>query len=106
MKCNHKGYKIKLISIFTLKPINENFILNNLNTKNVLTIEENVSIGGLGSLIAHIILKSKKNRKINFNSLSLEDIVHNKIGSQEYLRKINKLDPESIIKTITRFLNE
>jgi transketolase len=103
---NRKGYKIKLISIPTLKPISENFILNNINTKNVLTIEENVSIGGLGSLIADIILKSKKNRKINFNSLSLEDIIHNKIGSQEYLRKINKLDPESIIKTITKFLNE
>ena len=103
---NRKGYKIKLISIPTLKPISENFILNNINTKNVLTIEENVSIGGLGSLIADIILKSKKNRKINFNSLSLEDIIHNKIGSQEYLRKINKLDQESIIKTITKFLNE
>lgn len=103
---NRNGYKIKLISIPTLKPISENFILNNINTKNVLTIEENVSIGGLGSLIADIILKSKKNRKINFNSLSLEDIIHNKIGSQEYLRKINKLDRESITRTIIRFLNE
>ena len=103
---NRKGYQIKLISIPTLKPISKNFILNNINTKNVLTIEENVSIGGLGSLIADIILKSKKNRNINFNSLSLEDIIHNKIGSQEYLRKINKLDPESIIKTITRYMNE
>ena len=103
---NRKGYKIKLISIPSLKPISKNFILNNINTKNVLTIEENVSIGGLGSLIADIILKSKKNRNINFNSLSLEDIIHNKIGSQEYLRKINKLDSESIIKTITKFINE
>lgn len=103
---NNKGYKIKLISVPSLKPINENFILNNINTKNVLTIEENVSIGGLGSLIAGIILKSKKNRNINFNSLSLEDIIHNKIGSQEYLRKINNLDSGSIIKTITRYINE
>ena len=103
---NRKGYKIKLISIPSLKPISKNFILNNINTKNVLTIEENVSIGGLGSLIADIILKSKKNRNINFNSLSLEDIIHNKIGSQEYLRKINKLDSESIIKTITKCINE
>ena len=103
---NRKGYKIKLISIPSLKPISKNFILNNINTKNVLTIEENVSIGGLGSLIADIILKSKKNRNINFNSLSLEDIVHNKIGSQEYLRKINNLDSGSIIKTITKYINE
>ena len=55
---NGKGYKIKLISIPILKPIRENFILNNINTKNVLTIEENVNTGGLGSLIADIILKS------------------------------------------------
>lgn len=103
---NREGYKIKLISVPTLKPISEYFILNNINTRNVLTIEENVSIGGLGALIADIILKSKNNRKINFKSLSLKDIIHNRIGSQEYLRKINKLDPGSIIKTITRFLNE
>ena len=103
---NRKGYKIKLISIPTLKPINENFIINNINTENVLTIEENVNIGGLSSLIADIILKSKKNRKINFNSLSLKDIIHQKIGSQKYLRKINKLDPGSITKTITKLINE
>ena len=103
---NHKGYKIKLISIPTLKPINENFIINNINTENVLTIEENVNIGGLSSLIANIILKSKKNRKINFNSLTLKDIIHQKIGSQKYLRKINKLDPGSITKTITKLINE
>ena len=103
---NRKGYKIKLISIPTLKPIRENFILNNINTNNVLTIEENVNIGGLGSLIADIILKSKKNRKINFKSLALKDIIHNKIGSQDYLRKINKLDSGSITKIITSLINE
>jgi transketolase len=103
---NRKGYKIKLISIPTLKPINKNFIINNINTENVLTIEENVNIGGLSSLIANIILKSKKNRKINFNSLTLKDIIHQKIGSQKYLRKINKLDPGSITKTITKLINE
>ena len=103
---NRNGYKIKLISVPTLKPIDENFILNNINTRNVLTIEENVGIGGLGSLIGDLILQSKKNNKINFKSLSLDDIIHNKIGSQEYLRKINKLDPGSIIKTIKKFLSE
>lgn len=103
---NRKGYKIKLISIPTLKPINKNFIINNINTENVLTIEENVNIGGLSALIADIILKSKKNRKINFNSLSLKDIIHQKIGSQKYLRKINMLDPGSITKTITKLINE
>lgn len=103
---NLNGYKIKLISLPTLKPIDENFILNNINTRNVITIEENVDIGGLGSLIAGLILKSKKSKKINFKSLSLDDIIHNKIGSQKYLRKINKLDSVSIIKKITKLVSE
>ena len=103
---NLNGYKIKLISLPTLKPIDENFILNNINTKNVITIEENVDIGGLGSLIAGLILKSKKSKKINFKSLSLDDIIHNKIGSQKYLRKINRLDSVSIMKKITKLISE
>lgn len=103
---NLNGYRIKLISLPTLKPIDENFILNNINTKNVITIEENVDIGGLGSLIAGLILKSKKSKKINFKSLSLDDIIHNKIGSQKYLRKINRLDSVSIMKKITKLISE
>ena len=101
-----QGYSIKLISLPTLKPIDEKFIIKNIQTSKVLTIEENVNIGGLGSIIINIIFKYKKNYKINFKSLSLVDIVHNKIGSQEYLRKINKLDIDNISKNIIRFINE
>ena len=72
----------------------------------MLSIEENINIGGLGSLIAMSIFKYKKNKRIHFKSLSLEDIIHNKIGSQDYLRKINKLNIENIKKIIIKFLSE
>jgi transketolase len=101
-----KGYKIKLISVPTLKPVNEKFIIKSISTSKVLSIEENVNIGGLGSVIANSIFKYKKNRKIHFQSLSLKDIIHNKIGSQNYLRKINKLNIENIKKIIIKFLRE
>ena len=103
---NDKSYKIKLISMPTLKPANEKFILKNINATRVLSIEENIDIGGLGSLIAMSIFKYKKNKRIHFKSLSLEDIIHNKIGSQDYLRKINKLNIENIKKLIIKFLRE
>ena len=101
-----KGYKIKLISVPTLKPVNEKFILKNISSSKVLSIEENINIGGLGSIIASSLFKYKKNKRIHFQSLSLEDIIHNKIGSQNYLRKINKLNIENIKKIIIRFLRE
>ena len=101
-----KGYKIKLISLPTLKPVNEKFIIKSISTSKVLSIEENINIGGLGSIIASSLFKYKKNKRIHFQSLSLEDIIHNKIGSQNYLRKINKLNIENIKKIIIKFLRE
>ena len=101
-----KGLKIKLISIPTLKPINERFIVRNISSSRVLSIEENINVGGLGSIIANTLFKLKYNKKIHFKSLSLEDIIHNKIGSQNYLRKINKLNIENIKKVIIKFLHE
>ncbi len=105
-KLQDEGFKIKLISLPILKPINEKFILKNINSNKVLTIEENINIGGLGSIISNILFKYKINKKIYFKSLSLEDIIHNKIGTQEYLRKVNKLDCKNIIKSIKKIISE
>jgi transketolase len=101
-----QGYKIKLISVPILKPINENFFLKNSKTHKIMSIEENIEVGGLCSLLTNLYFKSKFNKKINFKSLSLKDKVHNEIGSQSYLRKINGLDEKNIMKTIRKFLNE
>ena len=106
IKLQSKGFKIKLISLPILKPINEKFIQKNCTTSKIISIEENIESGGLGSILTNLFFKLKINKKIHFKSLSLEDKIHNKIGSQSYLRKINKLDKESITKFITKFLNE
>ena len=101
-----EGFKIKLISLPILKPFNEKFLLKNITTKKIISIEENINIGGLGSILTNLFFKYKKNKKIHFKSLSLEDMIHNKIGTQLYLRKINKLDYKSIIKFIKKFISE
>tara|TARA_B100000780_G_scaffold262413_1_gene215517 strand:- start:986 stop:1915 length:930 start_codon:yes stop_codon:yes gene_type:complete len=105
-KLEFEGIKIKLISLPFLKPVNESFILKNCKTKKIMSIEENIENAGLASILTNLFFKFKMNKKIHFKSLSLEDKVHNKIGSQSYLRKINKLDEENITKSIKKFLNE
>ena len=99
------GFGVKLISLPILKPVNEDFIINNSSLKTI-SIEENINIGGLGSLLSSLYFKHKINNKIYFKSLSLKDKVHNNIGSQSYLRKINGLDEISIFKIIKKFLDE
>lgn len=99
------GFDIQLISMPILKPINPKFVLSNLNSKKVLTIEENSYIGGLSSIISEILfMKQKKN--IQFRSIALNDIVHNTIGDQEFLRDLNKLSEDKIYKFLIKYLNE
>lgn len=104
-KLHRAGFKIKLISLPIIKPVNENFIIKNSSFK-VMSIEENVDIGGLGSVLSNLYFKYRINDKILFKSISLKDKIHNKIGSESYLRKINGLDETSIFKIIKKFLNE
>jgi transketolase len=104
-KLNKMGKKITLISLPILKPISEKFVLQNTLSKNVVTIEENVKTAGLSSLIASIYIKNQL-KGINFKSISLDDKVHNLIGTEKYLRKINDLDELSIYKVLRKHINE
>tara|TARA_Y100000817_G_scaffold264057_1_gene219263 strand:+ start:106 stop:1032 length:927 start_codon:yes stop_codon:yes gene_type:complete len=104
-KLQLKGFKIKLISLPILKPINENFILKNSCLK-TMSIEENINIGGLGSFLSNLYFKSKMNNKIMYKSISLQDKIHKEIGSQSHLRKINGIDEKNIFNSIKSFLNE
>ncbi len=104
-KVKLKGFSINLISIPIIKPLSVKFVKSTLNSNKILTIEESSKIGGLSSSIADIFIKSSK-KKIQFRSIALEDIVHNKIGDQIYLRDINKLSTDKIYKFLIKFLNE
>ena len=103
-KIKSLGFSIKLISLPIMKPINSKFILANFNTKKVLSIEENSSVGGLSSILSSIYVK-KQLKNIKFESISLKDTVHKSIGSQKHLRDINMLSSEKIYKFIIKYLN-
>ena len=71
-----------------------------------MSIEENINIGGLGSFLSNLYFKSRINKKIMYKSISLKDKVHNEIGTQSHLRKINGIDEKNIYKSIKSFLDE
>ena len=95
----------KLISFPCIKPLNEKSILKLAGKfNNIIIIEENIKIGGFGTSVKEIFNKFDYLKKIKH--IGLDDKVHNQIGSQKYLRKINKLDEENITKTIVNYINE
>ena len=93
-----KKYKInaEVINVRFLKPIDEKYILKSIKeTKNVITIEDNIIKGGLGSTISEIITKNNLNDvKLKCFGYPDEFIKH---GSVDEIEKIYGLDVQSIV---------
>ena len=101
-KLKDRNINAKIVSMICLKPINSNFIISQIVSKKVVTIEEHSEVGGLGSAIADILVNNNMNRNISFKKIALKDRCHKEIGSHSYLRKINGLDCDSIVRKIIK----
>lgn len=92
------GIKTKIISATFIKPIDTELLdcIIESNMK-IVTIEDNILIGGFGSMITQYV--NSKNKAIEIMSFGYKDkyIPH---GDVETLYKINGLDSSSIVKTI------
>ena len=101
-KLERENYKICLISCPIVKPLSKNFIIKNIKTPKIMSIEENTEINGLGYYISNCLIN--ENKKIKFKNIALKDIVHNKIGTQDYLRDINNLSEFKLYKVFKKFI--
>lgn len=102
IKLENEKFKITLISCPIIKPLSRKFIIKSIKTKKIVTIEENTEINGLGYFIANCLINEK--RKYNFKNISLKDIIHDKIGTQDYLRDINNLSEIKLYNVLIKFL--
>ncbi len=97
------GISCKIISMHTIKPIDERAIQKIArNFKNIITVEEHNFHGGLGSAVAEVLVKSKFSR--NFDSVAVNNEFSSIVGNQKYLRKKYKIDSNSIIKAIKKII--
>lgn len=95
----------KIISLFCIKPINKKYIISNISSKKIVTIEEHSEVGGIGSIIADILCENRINNFI-LKKIALKDKCHNEIGSQDFLRKLNGLEKDQIIVKIKALLGK
>ena len=94
-----QGKSVEVINVRFLKPIDKQTILESIKkTKNVVTIEDNIIKGGLGSRVAELINEENiKNTKFKKYGYPDEFIKH---GSISEIEKKYGLDAESIVKDI------
>jgi len=97
------GIKATIVSVHTLKPINDNQLINLcFGKKCVLTIEENNIYGGLASCVSEIL--SKNNIHVPFISIGIADCFISEVGSQNYLQTKTGLSSDNIVENIVNMI--
>ncbi len=98
------GIDCAVYSAHTLKPFdNESLIKLGIGFEAIVTIEEHVPTGGLGSLVADTFLDAGVMPR-HFARLCLPDAYSSIVGSQEYLRMRHRLDAQSIALRVRELL--
>ncbi len=104
-KLNKKSVSTGLYSFPTIKPIDKKLIKKVFNTsKVVLTVEDNNMIGGLYSAVSEVV--ATENHKALFKGIGLNDEYTSIVGSQNYLRKVYKINKDEIVKQALKLLNK
>ena len=89
------GVSSCLVSMHTVKPIDDAIIQEMMNCKLIVTIEEHSSVGGLGSAVSEILTKTGLIRTPMI-TLSAGSNIRKEIGSQDWFRRVMGLDALSI----------
>ncbi len=96
-----KGYDMGLVSMHTVKPLDEELIKGLAKTTNaIFTIEEHSLIGGLGSAVAEVLADVGYGGI--FKRIALPDEYVKVIGGREHLLRSNGLSPDLIEEKILK----
>jgi len=98
-----KGLTSTIIDIHTIKPLDKELILKEVQGKKIaITVEEHGKIGGLGSAVTETLSESRK--LVRVIRIGTIDKFVKVIGTRSYLRKQLGLDTEGIVKKVRQEL--
>lgn len=92
------GKSVEIIALPTIKPLDKAAVISSaMKTGNVITIEDNVKTGGMGSMIASLLMEKQIDCKFKVFAFPDTPITH---GSIDELDKLYGLDAASIASKI------
>jgi transketolase len=99
------GISSEIISMHTVKPLDENILAKvSGEYKLLVSVEEGNVIGGLGSAISEFCMESGNIPK-KFMKIGLKDIYSSIVGDQAYLRAKYQMDSKYITKAVLEKLS-
>jgi len=94
-----------IIDLYRIKPINQKLLLNSLEqVKRIVTLEEHLLSGGLGSAVLETLADSDKT--IPVKRIGIQDKYLYAYGSRKNIQSICGLDVDSVAKTTLEWLGE
>jgi transketolase len=100
-----EGIECRVLSMYSIKPIDVHSIKRACKeTRGIITIEENVLSGGLGSSIAEVCMDAGLNLK-HFKRIGIKDKYSSIVGSQDFLRKYYRIDSSEIVLNARNFFS-
>ena len=101
-----KNISVTVFDIFSV-PIDEKTFVDDLkNYSYLLTVEENVLQGGLGSYVLEILSDNHLNIPIKRLGIDFKNGIPNVFMDRDYLRKLNGLDESGIISALNKIQEE
>jgi transketolase len=99
-----EGFRVRVLSLHTVKPIDVDALRAAASeTGGILTVEEHVAEGGLGSAVAETCMDGGFAPR-RFHRLAIRGGFVSHVGSQDYLRRAAGLDAAAIAKTARTML--
>jgi transketolase len=98
-----EGVNCRLVSMHTVKPIDEDAILEAAKTGAIVTLEEHNLCGGLGGAVAEVLM-DRGAGGVKFRRIAIPDENVCAVGSQQWLREKYGMDPASIARAVRDLL--
>jgi transketolase len=96
---------VGVIDFYRIKPVNKILLLELIGqSKQIITLEENSIVGGIGTIINEILTDSQKN--ILLKRIALKDEQHFTYGSRQWLHRHYGLDVAGITKSIVKLMEK
>ncbi|MCS7180299.1 MAG: 1-deoxy-D-xylulose-5-phosphate synthase [bacterium] len=96
---------VGVIDLYRIKPINSELLIETVkNTKGIITIEEHLLAGGMGSAVIEVLVDNGINLPVK--RFGVKDKYLYAYGGRENIQKICGLDKESVVKGIIEWMKK
>ncbi len=102
-KLKEQGKHIRVIDVFTVKPLDWQTILTNVTqtNNNVITVEDHYPEGGIGEAVASALLTNAPNHSFNLRKLCVKSIPYS--GQPDELLERFEINWNAIVKAVNSF---